>query len=272
MKPTAKQFQKFVYDYYHAHGRDLSWRQAESNGQFDPYKILVSELMLQQTQVSRVIPKFEAFIAQFPTLASLAKAPLAEVLIAWSGLGYNRRARYLHQAAQQIVELYNGQLPADTELLEALPGVGKNTAAAIAAYSFNQPVVFIETNIRSVYLHHFFPEAEAVSDKDLLPIIASTLDKANPRQWYWALMDYGSHLKKLHLNPSRRSKHHSKQSSFIGSRRFIRGQVIKLLAHSAQTYQSLQNEVADQRLDGILEDLIGERLISKQGRTYTLAK
>jgi A/G-specific adenine glycosylase len=171
------EFREIVWDYFRAHRRNMPWRDNPA-----PYHVLVSELMLQQTQVSRVVPKFIEFMHRFSSIDDLAKAPLAEVLDAWSGLGYNRRAKFLHAAAQQIVGMHKGVIPDDFENLVTLPGIGQNTAGAILAYAFNRPVVFIETNIRTVYFHHFFGDAEGVDDKDLLPLVEQTLDRDHPQQ------------------------------------------------------------------------------------------
>ena len=142
----------------------------------DRYTILISEVMLQQTQVDRVAPKFEAFIEAFPTVQALAQAEFKTVLGYWSGLGYNRRALWLQQAAKEIVEKYAGKVPQTISELSKLKGIGHNTAAAICAYAFNQPVVFIETNIRAVFIHHFFADRADVADSELLPIIADHVD------------------------------------------------------------------------------------------------
>lgn len=206
-------FKKVIRDYYCAHGRyTLPWRQTR-----DPYKILVSEVMLQQTQVDRVIPYYKRFLQKFSTVRALARAPLADVLKVWQGLGYNRRAKYLHEAAKLW-----GTVP-----LEELPGVGPYTAKAVRVFAFNKPEVLIETNIRAVYIHHFFPRKKKVSDKELLRLIEATLDRKNPREWYAALMDYGSYLKQRFPNPSRRSVHHVRQKKFKGSDRQIRGAILK---------------------------------------------
>lgn len=237
----------------------MPWRQPDVNGQFDPYKIMVSEIMLQQTQVGRVTPKYLAFIAAFPTVQALAKASLGDVLKAWSGLGYNRRAQYLHRAVQQIG---HEPFPQTMETLMQLPGVGINTAAAIMNYAYNQPTTFIETNIRTVYIHHYFhDQLEPVSDKQLMPFIQETIDREHPREWFWALMDYGAYLKTAVGNVSRNSKHYAKQSTFQGSRRQIRGQIIKLLNQTPQSYIQLNQQIADDRLRAILEDLTREGLI-----------
>lgn len=274
--PTSEQltdFQNIVWRYYRDHGRDsLPWRSPTKAGEIDPYHVLVSELMLQQTQVKRVESKFHEFLSVFPTITSLSQAPLSRVLVLWSGLGYNRRAKFLHASAQEIVRRYNGHVPRTTKELVELPGIGPNTAAAIVAYSFNEPVVFIETNIRAVFIHHFFAEVDQIIDSQILELVEATLDAADPRQWYWALMDYGSHLKATLPNPSRRSKHHTIQSSFAGSRRQVRGQVLKLLLEEPLTLEALRLEIIDERLDSVLVDLLKEGLISLSDTTYVLGK
>jgi A/G-specific adenine glycosylase len=227
---------------------------------------MVSEIMLQQTQAARVIPKYQEFLTLFPTVQSLAAASLADVLKAWSGLGYNRRAKFLWQAVGQIKNTF----PDTLDDLVALPGVGVNTAGAILAYSFNQPVVFIETNIRSVYIHHFFEDRRDVHDTEILPIVKVTLDKEHPREWYWALMDYGVYIKNTVGNTSRNSKHYTKQSTFAGSRRQIRGQIIKLLSERPVSDEEIRNIISDTRLDEVLNDLTKEQLIRLDGYLYSL--
>lgn len=268
---TSREFSETLWDFYAKHGRhDLPWRQALPGGGFDPYAIMVSELMLQQTQVSRVIPKFEMFMQTFPTVQRLAAAPLAEVLIAWSGLGYNRRAKFLWQAAQLVCDEFDGQLPTTPKELVQLPGVGSNTAGAIVTYAFNQPVLFIETNIRTVYIHHFFHDATDVPDAAILELLEQTLDHEQPREFYWALMDYGSFLKQTVGNVSRYSRSYAKQSTFEGSRRQIRGQVLKLLAGGPQSPKALAQQLPDERLPAVLADLLTEGLIRQQSDQFTL--
>lgn len=268
---TKHDFQAVVWDYYRRHGRhDLPWRQPEANGNFDPYKILVSELMLQQTQVVRVVPKYQAFLAHFPSLEALAAASLGEVLRHWNGLGYNRRAKFLWQAAQLIQSDHRGQFPKHVKYLVKLPGVGPNTAGAVAAYAFNHPVVFIETNIRTAFIHHFFADEVAISDTALLPLIDQALDREHPREWYWALMDYGSHLKREIGNLNKLSIQYAKQSTFAGSRRQVRGQVIRLLTAGPHTKQSFRIEIADTRLDAVLNELLNEGLIREMDGKYVL--
>jgi A/G-specific adenine glycosylase len=263
-------FQNTVLQYYRQHGRhDLPWRTPEADGSFDPYKILVSEIMLQQTQVPRVLPKFASFIAQFPSLVTLADAPLADVLKTWSGLGYNRRAKFLWQTAQAVQRLHGGRLPDTREELVALPGIGANTAGAVMAYTFNKPVVFIETNIRTVYIQYFFADADIVHDRDITDMVAATLP-GNSREWYWALMDYGTHVKQAIGNLSRRSAHYTKQSAFVGSRRQVRGQVLRALYAGSRTIAQLRSEISDERLQSVLDDLVHESLIEQDDVRYTL--
>ncbi|MDO8302720.1 MAG: hypothetical protein Q7T18_05735, partial [Sedimentisphaerales bacterium] len=221
-------FRRTVYGYYRRCGRhDLPWRQTT-----DPYCILVSEVMLQQTQVSRVVEKYASFISRFPDFAALAQSPLSAILKAWQGLGYNRRAIAVKKIAQIVQRDHAGTLPQDTDSLLKLPGIGAYTAAAIGAFAFNRSAVFIETNIRAVFIHAFFHDRLNISDKEILPLIEKTLDRRSPRKWYWALMDYGVMLKKEFSNPARRSSHHKKQSRFEGSNRQLRGRILKLLTAS----------------------------------------
>jgi A/G-specific adenine glycosylase len=191
-------------------------------------------MMLQQTQVDRVIPKYEAFLKRFPKVLDLAAAPLSDVLALWSGLGYNRRALFLKRIADVVTAEMKGKFPKDAESLRALPGVGPYTAAAVSTFAYNQSNVFIETNIRAAYLHEFFPDMQGVSDAQILPLITKTVDIENPREWYWALMDYGAHLKRTNPNPSRRSAHHGAQSAFKGSLREIRGGILKYFAETSK--------------------------------------
>lgn len=257
------QFRNHIYDYYSANRRTMPWRE-DTRG----YYILVSEIMLQQTQVSRVIVAFERFIEAFPTISALAGASQADVIRLWSGLGYNRRARFLHQSAQAIVKQYKSQIPDNHSKLVALPGIGPNTAAAILAYTFNRPVVYIETNIRSVCIDYFFSEEDRqIDDSELLDLIEQVLDEENPREWYWALMDYGAYLKTNKPNPSRRSKQHAKQSAFEGSKRQVRGRVLSLLGEHSRTMDELQQLIADERLVAVLQDLAAEQMIRYQSAT-----
>ena len=239
----------------------------------DPYFVLVSELMLQQTQVDRVVPKFHQFMTAFPTIQSLAQAPLSEVLQVWSGLGYNRRAKFLHLAAGKIVEDFDGNIPATLEELVRLPGIGPNTAGAILAYSFNQPVIFIETNVRTVYFYHFFDGQALVSDNELKRLAAETIDTQNPREWYWALMDYGSYLKKQGAGRIDQSKHYKKQPPLKGSVREVRGLILKALAIQDTTIADLQEYLPkDRRFEPALQALLDEGLVQQTGDQLHLSR
>ena len=249
----------------------MPWRQTT-----DPYKIFISEVMLQQTQVDRVIPKFESFIQKFPTIQHLASAEFKDVLLQWSGLGYNRRALWLHQAAKEVTEKYSGIIPDSIEKLTQLKGVGHNTAAAICAYAFNRPVNYIETNIRAVFIHHFFQDRDDVHDKELLPLVEEYVDKIHPREWYWALMDYGVYLKKLHKNPARMSKHHIKQSTFEGSNRQLRGRILKLLLEEGAVSLGMVAErfpTKEAKVEDVFEDLVNEGLVVRDAHSaqYSLS-
>lgn len=233
-------FQEIIWDFYRTSRRSMPWRDNT-----DPYWVLVSEIMLQQTQVSRVMVKFDPFVRRFPTVHSLAEASLADVLRLWSGLGYNRRARFLHQSAGVIVRDFAGVVPAEPSVLGTLPGIGPATAGSVAAFAYNRPVVFIETNIRRVFLTAFFSQDDrgvgdrpvddravhdrTVHDRELLPLIEQTLPHDNPREWYWALMDVGVHLAKTAGNANRRSAHYTRQSPFEKSRRQLRGRILQVL-------------------------------------------
>ncbi len=269
MTQRETQFSKTVWDFYHTKGRhNLPWRQTK-----DPYRILVSEVMLQQTQVDRVIPKYKEFLRAFPTFGVLAKAPLGAVLEHWQGLGYNRRAKMLHECAKAVVRDYNGKLPNDEVRLRELPGIGAYTARAVLAFAFNTAKPLIETNVRTVYIHHFFTDETDVTDTMLLPYIERTLVLDNPRQWYYALMDYGSHLKRTVGNNITKSKHYAKQSTFKGSDRQIRGAIIRALTKEKKlSYRSLLQAVTfdEMRVAAQLERLSEEGMIIKHGRSYQL--
>jgi len=261
----SDEFQRFILQQGEELYRDMPWRQDTR-----PYYVLVSELMLQQTQVDRVIPKFEMFVAAFPDEPALAAAPLADVLRRWQGLGYNRRAKFLHEAAKKIVEL--GKFPDDEAGLLALPGVGVNTAGAIRAYAYNQLAIFIETNVRAVYIHHFFDDQGLVDDKDIRTLLEQTLDHDHPREFYWALMDYGSLLKRQGVTPSR-SRHYKKQTPLQGSVRQVRGQIMALLAYEDTTKSNLEAKfLDDERLEPALAGLIKDGLVILSGNNIHLTK
>lgn len=257
---NIREFQKIIWQHYAAHGRLFDWR-----GVDDPYKVFISEVMLQQTQTARVAVKYPEFINRFPDFAALAQAPLKEVLLAWQGMGYNRRGMYLHRAAQIIMTNHQGILPNDPIILDSLPGIGAATAASICAFAFNRPTVFIETNIRAVFIHFFFHGREKVDDKEIMPLVQASVDKDNSREWYYALMDYGVMLKKSLMNPSRKSKHYTKQSKFEGSDRQIRGMILKILtqASSPIPQENIVNMLQKDRVRilAIVDQLINEDFI-----------
>jgi A/G-specific adenine glycosylase len=264
----TQEFQALIWEFAVQNNRVMPWRTNT-----DPYYVLVSEIMLQQTQVERVVPKFEAFISRFPSLESLAQASLSEVLRLWSGLGYNRRAKFLWLAAQKVMTDFNGTVPHTTQELLSLPGVGSGTAGAILAYSFNQPAVFVETNIRTVYFNHFsHPKSQTMGDKQLLELVEQTLDHGRPRQWYWALMDYGNYLKKNGHGRLAQSAHYKKQAPLKGSLREMRGQIIKALNTSKLSESNLRTKVkADARFEPALQALLKEQLIKRHRGTFSLA-
>ena len=262
-------FIKTIRTHYRKFGRDLPWRHDTTT-----YRVVVSEIMLQQTQASRVAKKFDSFIKKFPTWESLADTPTVELLKEWQGLGYNRRALNLQRLAQMIDE----KLPKTFDELLDLPGIGPNTAGSILAFAFNIPHAFIETNIRSVFIHFFFKNARSkVHDKKLMPLIEATLkekqNKKNPREWYYALMDYGSYLKQTEINPSRKSKHHIKQSKFKGSNRELRSHILKLILKNKSTEEEIVKEFPDKKVEAILKnitDLTKEGFIELKKNQYSI--
>lgn len=271
LTPELRAFVEFVAKKGRELYRDLPWRRT-----YDPYAIWISEVMLQQTQVSRVDGRWQRWLERFPTVDALAAAAPSDVLEEWQGLGYNRRALSVHRAAQAISEA-GGVFPQDPKELVKLPGIGPATAAGIRAFAFNLHGVYLETNVRTVFLHELYPQAEGVPDSELVPLVeltcpASVTDAADvadavaavtdavvdtaaesdetgltPRSWYYALLDYGAYLKKTIPNPSRRSKSHVKQSRFEGSHRQKRAELLRvLLAHKDEggaVFETLHQEL-----------------------------
>lgn len=217
-------FQKKVTSQGAALYRDLPWRRTR-----DPYLIMVSECMLQQTQVKRVLGYWDTWLALFPTAEALAQAPLEQVLQTWRGLGYNRRAIALRTAAQQVSQQHSGVMPSSKQELLALPGVGPTTAAGIRVFAYNTPDTYLETNVRTVFLHELFPNQVAVPDRLVSELVGETCPQQNPRAWYYALLDYGAHLKSVFPNPSRRSAQHTRQSTFEGSHRQKRAWLLRAI-------------------------------------------
>ncbi len=266
---AAQRFRRRLYRFFHEQGRQMPWRATS-----DPYHILVSEIMLQQTQVERVALKYDPFIQTFPDVWSLARAPLRDIMAAWQGLGYNRRALALQRIARRLVTDFDGRLPVEVETLRTFPGIGEATAGALAAFAFNQPVVFIETNIRRVFLHCFFPGQTGVRDREILPLVEQTLDRLQPRSWYYALMDYGTMLKRAAPNPNRRSAHHQRQAPFADSDRQIRGLILKaLLGSPALAAADLVKAVGKDpaRTTGLIHTLIKEGFLEREGDHLRIA-
>ena len=285
LTPELRAFVEFVAKKGRELYRDLPWRRT-----YDPYAIWISEVMLQQTQVSRVDGRWQRWLERFPTVDALAAAAPSDVLDEWQGLGYNRRALSVHRTAQAISEA-GGVFPQDPKKLVKLPGIGPATAAGIRAFAFNLHGVYLETNVRTVFLHELYPQAEGVPDSELVPLveltcpasIAGAADAAatelTPRSWYYALLDYGAYLKKTIPNPSRRSKSHVKQSRFEGSHRQKRAELLRvLLAHKDEggaEFETLHQELCQievnagrETLDeqvtlGLLEELAKEGFCQK---------
>ena len=258
--------------------RELPWRHID-----DPYAVLVSEIMLQQTQVARVGRFWERFLAAFPTVDALAAAAVPDVLELWQGLGYNRRALALKRTADECAAVGEGRLPDTYEDLVALPGIGPATAAGVMAFAYQKPGVYLETNVRAVFLHELFPDQEGVPDRALAPAVAAAalhpLAAADPRRWYYGLLDYGAHLKATGVNPSRRSASYTRQSAFEGSRRQKRAWIVRrVLAApegvpaaavarelSAAEVAAGRDGVAPDLFDSIASDLVAEGFFRREG-------
>lgn len=267
-RESLARFRTIILHHYLHHRRTFSWRE-----EISPYRVLVSEVMLQQTQAGRVASVFDHFIAAFPEFRYLADAPFARVLALWKGLGYNRRARYLQETAAQVIDEYDGVLPDDPDLLVGFPGIGPATAASIYVFAFNRPRAFIETNIRTVFLHFFFPDETEVHDRRIMPLVERTLDSEHPRDWYYALMDYGVLLKRIVGNAGRRSSHYHRQSPFAGSDRQLRGRILQVLLDrrlvEATALASVLGEPAA-RVDRLVAALCDEGLVVRDGALLAL--
>jgi A/G-specific adenine glycosylase len=182
----VRMIQDRLLAWFQSNARDLPWRRTR-----DPYAILVSEVMLQQTQVDRVLPYYERFLRTFPDVESLASAATADVIRLWSGLGYNRRAVNLQRAARAVVELFGGQFPAEPARLRELPGVGAYTAGAIAAFSFERDVAFLDTNMRRVVSRLLFGD-RTVSERELASIAERLVPPGRSWEWNQALIEFGA--------------------------------------------------------------------------------
>jgi A/G-specific adenine glycosylase len=256
----------------------MPWRDTR-----DPYRILVSELMLQQTQVARVMEKYPAFMRKFPTVRSLARAPLGEVLVLWSGLGYNRRAKYLHLLAKEVVRSYGGKFPDDLESLLSLPGIGLSTAGALLAFAFERDVPMIDTNIRRILARVFFRGEKVPSDKELYAFAVSIIPKGKGREWNYAMLDLGAMkcTARNHAKDCPLAKLHGEvgdfvykkpQKKFAGSDRYYRGMIIRYLSQkSTATLAVLRNEIGSAKdPDAIISKLVKEGMIEKTRHTYAL--
>ncbi|QWT18227.1 adenine glycosylase [Collinsella sp. zg1085] len=244
---VANEFRSFIRQEGQRLYRDLAWRNTQ-----DPYYVWLSEVMLQQTQVSRVVTRWAEWIDAFPSVFALAEASTARVLAAWQGMGYNRRALSLKAAAERIVAEYDGIFPQSARELVSLPGIGPATAQGIRSFAYNLPGVYLETNVRTVFIHHFFQDVPDVPDKELIPLIEATCPgeqqpfalpqdaEDTSRAWYYALLDYGAELKRQVPNPSRRSKSYSRQSKFEGSRRQKRAELVRLLLAAGEQGRGLE--------------------------------
>lgn len=270
LSPSLRRLKALVWSYYRENARPMPWRKNRT-----PYRVFVSEIMLQQTGISRVGAKYPEFLARFPTFAALADASLHDVLSLWKGLGYNRRALALHESSRIIVEKFRGRMPRTVEELMTLPGVGHATASAVLVYSFNTPLAFIETNVRRVFLHFLFPGETGIKDAQLLPLVEKAVDTDNPREWYYALMDYGTMLARITENPNRRSAHYTRQSAFNGSHRQLRGKILEVMlalreATEAQIVRAVEKGTGkrDQRLPVALRELVAEGFLKRVAGRY----
>lgn len=255
-----KSFQNIVINFYKTSGRQLPWRILSDDEKQRFYEVLVSEIMLQQTQVGRVTEKYNQWMDLFPSINHAAGASFVDILRLWQGLGYNRRARYLLDSIGMVNKL--PKPPKTTQDLVSLPGVGENTAGAILAYCYNQPAVFIETNIRSVFLYHF-PQLSLetkVKDSEIKALLQQTINTKNPREWYWALMDYGTYLKSQGFK-NHASAHYAVQSKFSGSMRQLRGLIIRQVLKGPVTVDELEEVFDDSRVQDALKSLVNDRTL-----------
>jgi len=256
-------FQKKILGWYDIHHRDLPWRRTR-----DPYRILISEVMSQQTQLSRVVPKYESWLDKFPTIENLANAKISEVLFYWSGLGYNRRALNLKKTAEIISTTYHGTFPQTEKALLALPGIGKYTARAILCFAFNKQIAVVDTNVRKVLLIQF-----DASENNIVQAAQMLLPIGKAYEWNQALMDYAAAVLKKEKIPF------PKQSKFIGSHRYYRGQVLKHLVQKRKIKVEELGFVVKKDyshkekawLQSLLNELAGEGFITVKNNFIMLA-
>ena len=256
-------FRRRVLSWYRHSGRDLPWRHTH-----DAYAVLVSEVMLQQTQVSRVLPAYRRFLRRFPTLRALSRAPLAAVLREWSGLGYNRRARDLHRIARK------GSLPRTVDGLDALPGVGAYTASAVACFAFGEATGFADTNIRRVLGRALL--GRMATDREAVELDRHFGSKRAPARWHHALMDIGATIcvaqrPRCDACPLRAICGYDgddgvvrrKQSPFAASDRRVRGAIVRRLALSTEgvNVDALRRGINDARVPRLVRVLESEGLV-----------
>ena len=267
------EFRAWVREAGRALYRDLPWRNTR-----DAYAIWISEAMLQQTQVARVLSRWERFLRRFPTVDALASASSADVVEEWQGLGYNRRALALKRAADICSAEYAGHMPEGVDKLVKLPGIGDATAAGITAFSRDVACLYLETNVRAVFIHCFFRDAERVTDKELRPLVERACPAEDVRGWYYALLDVGARLKKDHKNPARRAAAYTRQSKFEGSRRQKRAWLVRevmaapglssaelLRRLNAEERKSGRDGVEGDEFDSIMADLSREGFFHREG-------
>tara|TARA_Y100000310_G_scaffold172170_1_gene172282 strand:- start:4342 stop:5112 length:771 start_codon:yes stop_codon:yes gene_type:complete len=242
-------FQKKILSWYSKNKRDLPWRKTT-----DPYKILVSEVMLQQTQVDRVIPYYTKWLEEWPDVKSLAKADTHKLLSLWSGLGYNNRALRLRKLCEFLVEKNNGEMPRQKDVLLSLPGIGPYTAGAIMAFAYNKEVAVVDTNIRRVFIHELKLK-EDISPEELEKIALGVVPKGKSCIWYNALMDYGALFKTARKTGIESV---SKQGKFEGSDRELRGEIIKRLVKEKSVEK---DSIVDRRKKRVLAGMERDGLI-----------
>lgn len=278
--PRLESFKQTVWEQGRAHYRDLPWRDT-----FDPYAILLSEVMLQQTQVARVLGRWEEWLDVFPTIEALAQAPLPPVLELWQGMGYNRRALNLKRCAEEVVAKHGGEIPKDRKALLALPGIGPSTSAGVRIFAFQEPDMYLETNVRTVFIHELFSEQDEVPDKELKALVEETCPQdERVRDWYYALLDYGAHLKKTVPNPSRRSAQYKRQSKFEGSHRQKRAYLLRRIVDGECSLEGLVADIgkaeesagrkapSEIEVRDILRELEREGFVLEQGGAWLCAE
>jgi len=282
---TTKQFQRHILQWYRQNRRDLPFRTTvrwhkdkprypqKLNRGLTPYHVLVSEIMLQQTQISRVLEKFPEFISIFPDWKTLAHANTQKLFSVWQGMGYWRRALYLRKCANAVAHSYGGTLPRDPGILMTLPGIGHYTAHAVSCFAYQNPEAFIDTNIRRVFIHFFFPQKKDVTDKEILAIAQNAVWTPNPREWHYALMDYGSQVLGKEQGINKQSRHYTRQSKFEGSFRSYRAEVIRYLTQNKKaTIGALHAHLSPSpyKTEKILAALAKDNIIHKKGISWEL--